>query len=99
MLNAAEKPICFVECQHFIAWKKIQLTKCSQGFEHTRFLQERMMRSVDELQRLHNNSPCFRASAPAAQPSLPDEGADRHETLSLPDEVLRMFRGLFSRAG
>ena len=54
MLNAPEKPICLVERQHFIAWKKIQLTKTAQRFERARFLQERMVRPVDELKRLHH---------------------------------------------
>ena len=63
MLNAPEKPICLVERQHFIAWKKIQLTKTAQRFERARFLQKGMSRTVDELKRLHDelhlaNPPC-----------------------------------------
>src|SRR5438094_68552 len=53
MLHAAEKPVRFVERQHFVARKKIQLTECSQRLEHARFLQECMVRSMNELQCLH----------------------------------------------
>src|SRR5437899_5952568 len=54
MLNTPEKPICLVERQHFIARKKIQLTKTAQRFERARFLQERMACPVDKLKCLHD---------------------------------------------
>src|SRR5438552_18688404 len=54
MLDAAEKSIRVIKSQNFLAREKMQLTQCSQRLEHTRFLQERMLRSVDELQRLHD---------------------------------------------
>ena len=54
MLNAPEKPVCVVECQHFIVRKEIQLTECAQSFEHARFLEERMTRTVNELKRRHD---------------------------------------------
>src|SRR5207247_9871406 len=53
MLHTAEKPVCFVKRQHFVARKKIQLTEGSQGLEHARFLQECIVRSMDKLQCLH----------------------------------------------
>ena len=63
MLNTPEKPICLVERQHFIAWKKIQLTKTAQRFERARFLQERMARPVDKLKCLHDKLDFANATA------------------------------------
>src|SRR6266567_3721424 len=54
MLHAAEKSVSNIASQHFLARKKIQLTKRSERLEHTWFLQERMSRSVDKLQGLHD---------------------------------------------
>src|SRR5207248_4918164 len=63
MLDAAEKSVSIIAGQHFLARKKIQLTKSSQRFEHTRFLQEWMTRSVDKLQSLHDEFDLANASA------------------------------------
>ena len=64
MLHTAEKPVCVVESQHFVARKKVQLTKRSQRFEHIRLLQERMTRSMDKLKRLHDEFDFPNATAP-----------------------------------
>src|SRR5438270_751238 len=54
MLDAAKKPIPFVQFHDFIARKKVQLMKASQRFQHARFLQEGVARPVNELKRLHD---------------------------------------------
>ena len=54
MLDAPEKPIRIIQSQNFIGSEQIQFAKRSQRFKHARFLQERMPRSVDQLQRLHD---------------------------------------------
>ena len=54
MFHASEKPIGVVQSQHFVGRKKVQFTKRSQRLEHTGFLQERMPRSMDQLQRLYD---------------------------------------------
>src|SRR5207245_9290886 len=63
MLNTPEKPIRLVERQHFIVRKKIQLAKTPQRFKHARFLQERMVRPVDELKCLHHELDFANAAA------------------------------------
>src|SRR4030095_1928607 len=54
MLHTAEEPVSVIQNQHFLARKKIQLAQRSQRLEHCWFLQERMTRSVDKLQGLHD---------------------------------------------
>src|SRR5947209_7857346 len=54
MLDAPKKPIRFVQFYNFIVWKKVQLMKSSQRFQHARFLQEGVARPVNELKRLHD---------------------------------------------
>src|SRR5437879_13697091 len=54
MLDAAQKPIRVIEGQNFLVREKIQLTQCLERLEHARFLKERMPRSIDELQCLHD---------------------------------------------
>src|SRR5262249_39197549 len=54
MLHAAEEPVRIITRQHFIVRKEIQLAKRSQRFEHIRFLQKRVTRSMDKLQCLHD---------------------------------------------
>ena len=63
MLDTAEKPICLVERQHFTARQQVQFTKGSQGSEHTRFLQEWMMRAVDKLKCLDDEFDFANAAA------------------------------------
>src|SRR5262252_6809484 len=64
MFHAAQKPVSVVQTQHVLPRKKVQLTKRSQRFEHAGFLQKRMTRSVDELERLHNEFDLANAAAP-----------------------------------
>src|ERR1700681_2395405 len=54
MLDAPKKPIRFVEFYDFIGRQKVQLMKSAQRFQHARFLQEGVVRPVNELKRLHN---------------------------------------------
>src|SRR6266536_5350796 len=54
MFYSPEKPVRLVQRQHFVRRKKVQFTKRSQRLEHTGFLQERIPRSMDQLQRLYD---------------------------------------------
>src|SRR5438045_9228169 len=54
MLHAAKKSVSVIAGQHFLARKKIQLTKRSQRFADPEFLHEWLTRSMDQLQRLHD---------------------------------------------
>src|SRR6266487_3173550 len=63
MFHPAEKPVSVVQGQHFRVRKKVQFTKRSQCLEHTWFLQERMTRPMDQLQRLHDKFDVANAAA------------------------------------
>src|SRR6266480_6194012 len=54
VLYPTEKPIGVIASQYFISRKKVQLAQGPQRLEHACFLQERMTRSVDQLQGLHD---------------------------------------------
>src|SRR5512138_3080291 len=54
MLYTTKKPVSVIQSQHFLARKKIQLAQRSQCLEHACFLQERMTRSMNKLQSLHD---------------------------------------------
>src|SRR5690242_12267826 len=65
MLDAPEETVCLVERQYVIRRKELQLMQCSQCLEHACFLQKRMARSMNKLQRLHNEFDI--ANAPASE--------------------------------
>src|SRR5437868_10618263 len=76
MLYPAEKPVGVVQRQHLRARKKVQFTKRSQRLEHAWFLQERMTRSMDQLQRLHDEFDVANAAASEFYVALQLFGSD-----------------------
>jgi len=51
---AAEKSIRIVQRQNFLRGKQIQFSQRAERLQHVWFLQKRMTRPVDKLQRLHD---------------------------------------------
>src|SRR5262249_15925822 len=64
VFDSAEKSIRAVQSQNFFAREQIQLSKCVECLEHTRFLEERMARAMDKLQCLHDEFDLANAAAP-----------------------------------
>ena len=64
VFNAAEESIRIIQRQNFIAREQIQFSQCAERLEHTRFLQKRITRAMDKLQRLHDELDVANAAAP-----------------------------------
>ena len=64
VFNAAEESISIIQRQNFIAREQIQFPQCAERFEHTWFLQKRITRAMDKLQRLHDELDVANATAP-----------------------------------
>src|SRR4029077_16183731 len=63
VLNAAEEAIRIIQRQNFIVREQIQFSQCAERLEHTRFLQKRITRAMDKLQRLHDELDVANAAA------------------------------------
>ena len=64
VFNATEESICIIERQNLIVRKQIQFSQCAERLEHTRFLQKRITRAMDQLERLHDELHVANAAAP-----------------------------------
>ena len=64
VFNATEESICIIERQNLIVRKQIQFSQCAERLEHTRFLQKRITRAMDQLERLHDELDVANAAAP-----------------------------------
>ena len=63
VFDTAEKSIRVVQRQNFLRSKQIQLSQRAERLQHVWFLQKRMTRSVNKLQRLHDEFDVANAAA------------------------------------
>jgi hypothetical protein len=63
VFNAAEESIRIIQGQNFIGREQIEFSQCPERLKHARFLQKRIPRAMDKLQRLHDK---FDVANPAA---------------------------------
>src|SRR5262245_57778379 len=63
VFNTAEKSICIVQRQNFVVWEQIQFSQCAERLEHTRFLQKRITRAMDQLECLDDELDLANAAA------------------------------------
>src|SRR5207248_2121167 len=64
VFDAAKKSIGVVQRQNLFARQQIKLSQRIKCLQHVRFLQEGMARTMDELQRLHNEFDLANAASP-----------------------------------
>src|SRR4029077_4809278 len=62
--SRGEESIRIIQRQNFIVREQIQFSQCAERLEHTRFLQKRITRAMDKLQRLHDELDVANAAAP-----------------------------------